>query len=97
MGNIDAAAILRHLTAPLSAEDLASRLGLTVPETLAALHEAWWQIVPTAGDWNGWRYAPRQVLSRTVRMSEPQVKQYADGATTGRERTIFTRETANDR
>ncbi len=63
---------------PLTAHEISALLRCSLKQTLAALSCCWWEIVPTAWDGPGWRYAARQTLSQKLAKPADTTRHYAN-------------------
>lgn len=79
----DCTAVLKQLQhGPLSALELARALRCSIKQVLEHVHACWFQVVPIAGDWPGWKYTPRVVLGKSIKHSQPQPFVGHDAAST---------------
>ena len=67
--------LLEH--GPLCAHEISHLLRCSIKQTLERLHLCWWSIVPVTGDWPGWKYQRRQVLSARGKVVK-EVREYVD-------------------
>lgn len=82
--------LLEH--GPLCAHEISHLLRCSIKQTLERVHNCWFSIVPVTGDWKGWKYQRRQVLSARGKVVK-EVGEFNDGGLShGGKRAVFTKE-----
>ena len=62
----------------LSAHEISALLRCSIRQTMESLHCCWWTVVPIAGDYPGFRYQLRHVLSQRLAKPTESAKHYAN-------------------